>query len=158
MDTVSSWVLSLVGVVIITALVEIIMPEGNVGKYVKGILVLFTIFVMVSPITNISIGSLFLGDYQITLDGDYLEGVNAEKVSYYISQIEERLVVGGYEKVGVNVDWENIDGELKINNIYVDLCNAVIKVDKSNIDIYNNIKDIIIGVVDIDKEDIVFNG
>jgi hypothetical protein len=37
------------------------------------------------------------------------------------------------------------------------LCNAVIKVDKSNIDIYNNIKDIIIGVVDIDKEDIVFN-
>ena len=159
MSVVSSWVLSLVGVVIITAIVEIILPESNIGKYVKGILALFTIFIMVSPVTSVNIADLFNDEeYEALIDDDFLTGVNVERVNFYKTQIIEKLNKNGIDKVVINIDWETNNGVLKINNIFVNLCDMVINNNDKNIDIYNNIKNIIISVVDVKVEDIVFDG
>ncbi len=159
MSVVSSWVLSLVGVVIITAIVEIILPESNIGKYVKGILALFTIFIMVSPVTSINIAELFNGEkYETLIDDDFLTGVNVERVNFYKTQIIEKLNKNGINKVTVSIDWESDNGVLKINNVFVNLCDMVINSNDKNIDIYNNIKKIIISVVDVKVEDIIFDG
>ena len=159
MSVVSSWVLSLVGVVIITAIVEIILPESNIGKYVKGILALFTIFIMVSPVTSVNIADLFNDEeYEALIDDDFLTGVNVERVNFYKTQIIEKLNKNGIDKVVINIDWETNNDVLKINNIFVNLCDMVINNNDKNIDIYNNIKNIIISVVDVKVEDIVFDG
>ena len=158
MSVVSSWVLSLVGVVIITAIVEIILPESNIGKYVKGILALFTIFIMISPVTSVNIGDLFNSEeYETLIDDDFLTGVNVERVNFYKTQIIEKLNKNGIDKVVINIDWETNNGVLKINNVFVNLCDMVINNNDKNIDIYNNIKKIIISVVDVKVEDIIFD-
>lgn len=158
MSVVSSWVLSLVGVVIITAIVEIILPESNIGKYVKGILALFTIFIMISPVTSVNIGDLFNSEeYEALIDDDFLTGVNVERVNFYKTQIIEKLNKNGIDKVVINIDWETNNGVLKINNVFVNLCDMVINNNDKNIDIYNNIKKIIISVVDVKVEDIIFD-
>ena len=158
MSVVSSWVLSLVGVVIITAIVEIILPESNIGKYVKGILALFTIFIMISPVTSVNIGELFNSEeYEALIDDDFLTGVNVERVNFYKTQIIEKLNKNGIDKVVINIDWETNNGVLKINNVFVNLCDMVINNNDKNIDIYNNIKKIIISVVDVKVEDIIFD-
>ena len=158
MSVVSSWVLSLVGVVIITAIVEIILPESNIGKYVKGILALFTIFIMISPVTSVNIGDLFNSEeYETLIDDDFLTGVNVERVNFYKTQIIEKLNKNGIDKVVINIDWETNNGVLKINNVFVNLCDMVINNSDKNIDIYNNIKKIIISVVDVKVEDIIFD-
>lgn len=33
----SAWVLSIVGIVVLTLMVDIIIPEGKTGKYIKGV-------------------------------------------------------------------------------------------------------------------------
>ena len=158
MSVVSSWVLSLVGVVIITAIVEIILPESNIGKYVKGILALFTIFIMISPVTSVNIGDLYNSEeYETLIDDDFLTGVNVERVNFYKTQIIEKLNKNGIDKVVINIDWETNNGVLKINNVFVNLCDMVINNNDKNIDIYNNIKKIIISVVDVKVEDIIFD-
>ncbi len=158
MSVVSSWVLSLVGVVIITAIVEIILPESNIGKYVKGILALFTIFIMISPVTSVNIGDLFNSEeYEALIDDDFLTGVNVERVNFYKTQIIEKLNKNGIDEVVINIDWETNNGILKINNVFVNLCDMVINNNDKNIDIYNNIKKIIISVVDVKVEDIIFD-
>lgn len=45
----SAWLLSIVGVVSLGVLIEIIMPEGEHSKYIKGIFSLIVVFVIVAP-------------------------------------------------------------------------------------------------------------
>ena len=104
MSAVSSWVLTIVGVIIITVIVEITMPDGNINKYIKGILVIFTVFVMVSPITNLNIfESIKNSDYDIKLDDSYLGDVNSQIANEYKIIIESKLKTNGYENVTVDI-------------------------------------------------------
>ena len=103
MTYISSWVLSIVGVVIITVLVEIILPEGNINKYIKGFLVIFTVFIMISPIANLYFTEIFgEGEYKISLDNSFLEEVNEDKAREYSVLIKDKLRSSGYD--GVNID------------------------------------------------------
>ncbi len=158
MSYISGWVLSIVGVVIITVVVEIIMPEGNISKYIKGFLVIFTVFIMVSPITNISIADIFSeNDFSISLDDTFLQQVNEEKAIEYGEIIKDKLVAGGYDGINIDVCIDNSKTEMKITAIFVDLSKVVLNPKNENIDIYNNIKSVIKSVVTIDAEDIIFN-
>jgi len=155
-SAVSSWVLTIVGVIIITVIVEITMPDGNINKYIKGILVIFTVFVMVSPITNLNIfGSIKNSDYDIKLDDSYLGDVNSQIANEYKVIIESKLKTNGYENVTVDIDLKD-DEKLEIDAVFVYLCDLVLKSNDESINIYNNIKSIIKSVVVVDAEDIIF--
>lgn len=156
MSAVSSWVLTIVGVIIITVIVEITMPDGNINKYIKGILVIFTVFVMVSPITNLNIfGSIKNSDYDIKLDDSYLGDVNSQIANEYKIIIESKLKTNGYENVTIDIDLKD-DEKLEIDAVFVYLCDLVLKSNDESINIYNNIKSIIKSVVVVDAEDIIF--
>lgn len=156
MSAVSSWVLTIVGVIIITVIVEITMPDGNINKYIKGILVIFTVFVMVSPITNLNIfGSIKNSDYDIKLDDSYLGDVNSQIANEYKIIIESKLKTKGYENVTIDIDLKD-DEKLEIDAVFVYLCDLVLKSNDESINIYNNIKSIIKSVVVVDAEDIIF--
>lgn len=156
MSAVSSWVLTIVGVIIITVIVEITMPDGNINKYIKGILVIFTVFVMVSPITNLNIfGSIKNSDYDIKLDDSYLGDINSQIANEYKVIIESKLKTNGYENVTVDIDLKD-DEKLEIDAVFVYLCDLVLKSNDESINIYNNIKSIIKSVVVVDAEDIIF--
>lgn len=156
MSAVSSWVLTIVGVIIITVIVEITMPDGNINKYIKGILVIFTVFVMVSPITNLNIfGSIKNSDYDIKLDDSYLGDINSQIANEYKIIIESKLKTNGYENVTVDIDLKD-DEKLEIDAVFVYLCDLVLKSNDESINIYNNIKSIIKSVVVVDAEDIIF--
>ena len=47
------WIMSIVGVVILTALFELFMVEGETKKYIKGILSVIVIIVIISPLPNL---------------------------------------------------------------------------------------------------------
>ncbi len=157
MTAISSWVLSIAGIIILTVIVEIIMPDGNMNKFIKGFLVIFTIFVMVSPITNISFDDVFGGgDYELTLDNEFLEEVENDKLNEYCNIIIDKLSAEGYLNVSIEFQTRLEDGEVNINTIFVNLCDLVLKNNAENINKYNNIKQIIKSVVKVNEEDIIF--
>ena len=157
MEAVSGWVLSIVGVVILTTIIEIIMPNGSINKFIKGIFVLFTIFIMISPITRINIGSLFGVDTpKLSLDEGYIEDVNMKKLEEYKILIKDNLSRQGYKNISLDIHGKTVDGDLKINAIFVDLCNLVLNAESLNINKYEHIKKIIIKVVEVAEEDIIF--
>ena len=132
------------------------MPDGNINKYIKGILVIFTVFVMVSPITNLNIfGSIKNSDYDIKLDDSYLGDINSQIANEYKVIIESKLKTNGYENVTVDIDLKD-DEKLEIDAVFVYLCDLVLKSNDESINIYNNIKSIIKSVVVVDAEDIIF--
>ena len=46
------YIIGILGIVIISVLVEIILPSGQTAKYIKSLLSVFVVFVLVNPIIN----------------------------------------------------------------------------------------------------------
>jgi hypothetical protein len=57
------WLASIVGIVALTLLIDIIIPEGDSNKYIKGVLAAVTTLVLVQPIPGILNGSIDVSDY-----------------------------------------------------------------------------------------------
>ncbi|MCR4725657.1 MAG: stage III sporulation protein AF [Clostridia bacterium] len=47
------WILSVVGMVLTVTLAEIMLPEGQTSKYVKGVVSLMVVYVMILPIPKL---------------------------------------------------------------------------------------------------------
>lgn len=157
MSIVSDWVLTIVGLIVLTVIVELIMPEGSISKYIKGILVVFVIFVMVQPLTNINVESIFNDvKNEMSLDYEFISDVKSKKTEEYKKIIIAKLEDKGFYNVDLIVQLDSGE-EYKIKSIIVDLYNLVLKTDIKNIDINSNVKAIIKDVVKIDEEDIILN-
>ena len=46
----TAWILSIVGTVMTITLTEILLPEGQTAKYIKGVIALMVIYVVIAPI------------------------------------------------------------------------------------------------------------
>lgn len=153
----SSWVLSILGIVIILLLVEIILPKGKLLKMVKSVLAIFSIFVVISPIKNlITTIDLSLISNDFVIDENFLEKRDNEKLEVYKSKIEKDLNDNGF--LNVYIDFETVfeSKETIIKNLFVDLRDLVITDKKLNIDKYTNITAIIKNVISIKEEQIIF--
>lgn len=158
-DNFSSWVLSIVGVILISVIVEIVLPHGSVGKFIKSILSIFIIFVMISPVVTFKNTNFFekiFNQSAIEIDVEYIKKVNKQKVAEYEKNILESFDKSGYHNVVIKIDAE-IDKDIKINKVYVDICDLVLSENLEHIDKYTNMIAIIKSIIDIKKENIVFN-
>lgn len=159
----SSWVLSIAGIVLISTLVELILPDGQMNKYIKGIMAFIIVFVIVSPIPRL-IGkgenwSVFNFTNSINYDEETLNQINFEK----IETIKNEIIMGseklGYKNIKVKVNAQTNNRKLKIKSIYVDLTQLVILTNAEHKDISKIKKDIttiIVKYVKIKEEDVLY--
>lgn len=111
----SAWLLSIVGVVSLGVLIEIIMPEGEHGKYVKGIFSLIVVFVIVSPFPKI-----FSGENIPDLSTDEIRQTEMDEDAY------DAILLGYREKLQADFDEalreggiENLDYVIGYDERYV---------------------------------------
>ena len=153
----SSWVLSVLGVVLVSLLVEIILPNGKISKIVKSILSIFSIFVIISPIKKLINQIDFnLISKEIVIDENFLENRDNEKLRIYKEEIKKNLDASGF--LNVNIDFDTVfeNKETTIKSVFVDLCDLVLTDKKLNIDKYTNITAIIKNIISIKEEQIIF--
>ena len=123
----AAWVLSIVGIVSIGVLLDIIIPEGEINKYIKGIFSIVTICVIIAPLPKIIDKNFDITDYfgtesSIAVDERFVEEVNGERVaetmlkSNGIDGVKVEIIVRSYdtldiESVKVSVDKDGADKE-----------------------------------------------
>ena len=49
----SSWVLTIVGMVVLSVIGDIILPQGKISKTVKGVFAFITVLVIASPLPEL---------------------------------------------------------------------------------------------------------
>ena len=91
----SGWVLSVTAVVCLTVLLDIIMPDGQMKKYVKGIVSIIVIFVIVTPLASLAVGKFDLTKGNITIDSDMLASLESTSDRYREIQLESMLSEDG---------------------------------------------------------------
>lgn len=149
MNSLSTWILSIAGIVCISVIVEIIMPDGQMNKYIKGIISFIIIFVIISPLPNLlSKKSLDINPTvdKIEVQQDFIDSFNLTKKETYEEEIKSKLVELGYENVFVHINLKTDGENCYFNNITVDLSNLVIKENAQHKNILE-IKEEILGEV-----------
>lgn len=156
MSSISAWILSLCGMILVGLLVDIIMPQKVLTKFVKTIIGLFTLFMVVSPIASLDLNNLSVEKIfsTVEVDSNFVESREEEKLSALKKSIENTLNQNGYKNLKVNLEVNEENG--LITGVFVDLKNLVLSNENLNIDKYTNIVTIVKQFVTISEEEIVF--
>lgn len=85
MGILTGWIVTVAGVTVLINVCEILMPEGEMNKYIKGILSIVCMFVLVSPLPKLFDRSIDFsellsgGSAEVDLDYSFLDYVNQRK-------------------------------------------------------------------------------
>lgn len=162
-STLSGWVLSIAGVVSLSVIVELIMPEGNLNKYIRGVFSFIIMLVIIAPLPslvgkNFDFSNISLeGQYQ--LQEDYIYQMNVYKTQALQNDISNQIKQSGYDNVVVSVSSENYSSQFKIKAIYVELANLVINSQAQHtniVDIEKEILQIILSRANVDEAEVHF--
>lgn len=130
MSEVSTWILSVAGVVCLSVLIEFIMPDGQMNKYIKSIFSFVIILVIILPLPKLfkkQNSSISVFDYEeINLQNDYLYELNLSKLSSITKVIESDIKELGYNDVSLSISADIFDEKIDYRGIYVNLNNLVI--------------------------------
>ena len=157
----SAWVLSLIGIVLISCVITIILPDGRLGKVIKGICSLVITLVIIYPLlSKDSINSVFVLDdnnIQIDVQEEYVNYVFESRAEQTINEIINLIENKGVKDVICDVGYEKYNGNnnFTINFILINLNNAVIISDKEHILVIEEIISIVSQQFDLDKNKIV---
>lgn len=93
MEGIFSWLLSIVGIILLGVLVDIILPEGKLRKYIHSLYVLIVLLVILSPLAglkNVEFSWTFeSSDYY--LNDSYISNTYRQKISVLEKDIENKL-------------------------------------------------------------------
>ena len=140
-----AWIVSIIAVVIITAIISLILPEGKTGKFIKSIFSLFIVFTIIKPMFYLKNNEFKYEDIfnqsEIELQFGFIEYVFQSKIDEYENNCIEILENSGVNNAFVEIIYSN-DKEttIKIECVLINLENSVIISDKSHIDIIKEIK------------------
>lgn len=140
----SGWVLSVTAVICLTVLLDIIMPDGQMKKYVKGIVSIIVIFVIITPLASIAVGEFDLTKGNITIDSDMLENLESTSDRYRETQLEAML---SDDDITADVKIENDNGKKKVEVI---IQNQVLSENEMNI-LKQKVKDTVTDFLGIDS-------
>lgn len=162
-SSVSSWILSIAGIVIISVIVELILPEGSINKYIRSIFSFLVVFVIVAPLPAL-VGKKFdysqiISQEEFTLQEDYLFQLNVYKTEALQEDLVNVINEAGYENVEVSVSCNNYATSFVVDAIYVELSNLVImdKAEHTNIiDIEKEILKLIVSYANVEERKVHF--
>lgn len=162
---ISTWIMSIAGIICLSVIVELMLPDGQMNRYIKGIFSFVIILVIIMPIPNligkeINFSNIF--DYDnVAVDEDYIYQLNLDKINIVRDEIENDIQLHGYENVKIYIDCDIFDNAMKFESITVDITNLVISENaehKNIAKIKDDITDIIQSHLQIDRGSILYDG
>lgn len=155
-----NYIVAVLGIVLISVLVEVILPSGQTGKYIKSILAVFVVYVLVNPVITFFKSDFNLDKYlnsnQIQLNQTLLKDMYEQQIEAKEFDLEYLLYNNGYEQVDINLVYEIVDNCIKISKAKINIQNLVITSNKENINKYQYIRQVVMSELMLKEEDVIF--
>lgn len=157
MSNISVWIISVTVATLLSAMVDVIMPQGKMLKIIKSVMGIFILIVIITPVKNFDLSKLDLSKINgFSIDNKFIEERSSDIFNSLKKEIESNLDSNGYKQVYVQINGNFSGGNLEVYSVYVDLENSVISEDMANINKYTNIVAIIKKTIDVDDEKVIF--
>lgn len=158
-----TWILSIGAIIILTSILTLILPEGKLGKNIKGIFSLIVVLIIVQPLIELKNGEIDFNEIytekEILLQEDYIFYVNEQKITNYQNQCQFFLLDLGIKDAKTSIDYIVDEfGQVEIVLVNVDLENSVINSKDEHIDITKEISSGISKILNIEENKVKING
>lgn len=101
------WIISVTGIVALTLLVDIILPEGESNKYVKAVMSILTTFVLIQPLPGVLSENFDVGEYfeidTVSADEGLSSKLDEIKTDYWENTITAVLNSNGVKNADIKV-------------------------------------------------------
>lgn len=163
MSSISIWVLSIVGIIVLSILVDIILPSGQSSKFIKNIFGYLIIIVILSPIfsffTNKTFDlNLIFETSAVEIQDNFIGKINRQILDRLEEEIEVECYDIGLDNIDVGIEADIFQNDIDITQISVDISKIVIRENFSHTNIKVSITEIVLDNVNVQKELIVFYG
>ncbi len=161
MSEISVYLLTIVGVVFLMVVIELVLPDSKVSKYIKSIFAIFIVVVIISPIAKLANSdwdwNKIFDSMEYKIDETFVSNINIDNLDNFERELEN-FINESYKgaKVSISADFEG--DVMKINYIFVDLSELVINEKLQHINYYTAVKELVKKQVDIDDEKVVVYG
>lgn len=132
-------VTTIVGVIVLTVLADMMLPEGQTSKYIKFVIGIIVVYVMISGISNlVDSSTMVLADISldsVSIDDDYISYiVDANSLSYEATCVSA-LEASGYYDTDVTVVCVHSDYSINVESVEINISKCGISSQNDNIDI-----------------------
>lgn len=160
--SISSYILSIVGIVFLGVLIDVVMPDGEMNKYIKGVYALIAMFVIISPIQKLfnkkfNLDDIFYDSKAVETDSDFIEATNKQIKNQLEKYLLVKLKNEGFEKVEVEIVCEMSNNVLDIKKVIIDISNMVMSENISHINKYKEIKKVVTSFLSVEESDVEIN-
>jgi len=153
----SSYILSVLGIVIAGILLDVIIPSGSINKYIKSIYSVFVVAVLINPLIKFATQSkdftVNYNDYEI--NEKLLNFINKKQVENKEIGIETELKNNGFNNVDIIISFSIKDNNLSYTSCLVNLKDMVIEKNNQHINSYEFIKEVVVKHTNLAEEVIV---
>ncbi len=161
MSGISAWVMAIAGVCVLGVLVDLILPNGQTKKYIKGIFAFVVVLVVVSPLPSLfnkdfSLSNIFKEDDAMIIQEDFIFKVNKDRIESLENMIEADLSEQGASEIKITLSANIFTDKLKIDAVFVDLSRMVLSSNLEHKDINELVIKSVLKYVQIEKDSIVF--
>ena len=156
------YILSIVGIVFLGVLIDIILPDGEINKFVKGAFSLIALLVIISPVqklfnTNDNIDDVFYNQSAIKTDSDFLEATTKQLKSQLEITLKVKLKDAGFDNVSVEILCDMSENVFQIKKVIIDISKMVINANIPHINKYVEIKNVVIEYLNVEESDVIIN-
>lgn len=159
------WLLSVTAAVLLSVLLELLLTEGKIKKYVSGIIRLVIIVVIFIPVIRFVKSDFTLTEIfpqtetgQTFVDENALGVIEGMKREEAERKVETKLSFIGIKDAEVNIYTYDDGKETCISYLTVDLQRAVITGYEENIILTEKIKETVGEVITVSEENIIIYG
>ncbi|MCL2846905.1 MAG: hypothetical protein FWE38_04400 [Firmicutes bacterium] len=143
------WLMSIAGVVIVGVVVELLLTDSAMSKFVRGIYAFFILLVIVAPIPNLIRDGEFVGGEMDVIDWDLIGSINNMTVGAAQTRATDALARAGFDNAIV-VIWHdrnatnlvierafvNAAGHINARDQIIRIVTTVLNIDEGRIEFH----------------------
>lgn len=156
MSAVGAWILSILGVVIIGVIIDLVLPNGRMNKYIRSVFSTVTVLIIIFPLPNLLKNGCNTSDFiyndTVILQENYIE---------YTAQMKKRALLRGLvsalQEDGISVREIELEGDFTqvvpiIEKVSINLSQVVIVGQSEHINKYKLIQSKVSAYLAIDED------
>lgn len=156
------WVLRICAIGLITSIVLLILPQGKISKFIKGIFAMYIAVSIFSPLINLDFSSFSFDTYfentTVNPDEEYLNYFYQNKIDKKADEVEKILSSIGILNADVRINYDISDQhEIIINKIEINLYDAVFNSNEMHKDIIEDARKITSDYFLVEEKVVVVN-
>jgi len=165
MNPIVGWIIGILSVVLLGTVIDLLLGEKRIGKYIKSIFAAVTILVIILPVpgilrNGIDFNNPFIFQNEFTLDENFLNFADRVKLRTLAAGVERQLEADGVRGARVTIEGR-VEGaaDIAVERVRINLENAVIEGKPVHIHRNEHVGGLVAQYLDIDfKRIIVYDG